>query len=338
MVTLATLSGPARPRTTPDSRSTCRALGGAPSCSARFLPQLAEPAARERSHRVALRAGVHRGVREPVLPAGRPEQVIDPRRVAIDVLSNANELDDTVGPYGKSLLYLVSRALEPAHKTPILGMEAAWNPRLDKEGIFRAPAPGKPNPDVAFWRKTWLAISGGAAVLEEQRVIEELPAFSVRSVHGCFDNWIEWRRADARADSRAVGARDAARADPVAPGLQAPGRVVRSCGAGAGGGRRADARRPMERWRRGGRAGRASPPGDVEPPERVTRRWRSFAAVRRRRRGPASLGRKGGPAGADRRPDLPRPRPRARRTTAFVPLPELLALGEPVQPAIDPAR
>jgi hypothetical protein len=124
------------------------------------------------------------------LPAAQ-NKVIDPRRVAIDVLSNTNELDDTVGPYGKSLLYLVSRALEPAHKTPILGMEAAWNPRLDKEGIFRAPAPGKPNPDVAFWRKTWLAISGGAAVLEEQRVIEELPAFSVRSAHGCFDNWIQ---------------------------------------------------------------------------------------------------------------------------------------------------
>ena len=92
------------------------------------------------------------------LPAAENE-VIDPRRVVFDVLSDSNELDDTVGPYGKSLLYLVSRALEPAHKTPILGMEATWNPRLDKEGIFRAPAPGKPNPDVAFWRKAWLEVS-----------------------------------------------------------------------------------------------------------------------------------------------------------------------------------
>ena len=155
-----------------------------------FLPQLASQRLAARTVSLYAPACTVAFANRYYLPAAQ-NKVIDPRRVAIDVLSNANELDDTVGPYGKSLLYLVSRALEPAHKTPILGMEAAWNPRLDKEGIFRAPAPGKPNPDVAFWRKTWLAISGGAAVLEEQRVIEELPAFSVRSVHGCFDNWIQ---------------------------------------------------------------------------------------------------------------------------------------------------
>ncbi|MDW8370916.1 MAG: C1 family peptidase, partial [Geminicoccaceae bacterium] len=38
--------------------------------------------------------------------------ILDPRRVAIWVLSDRNERADTVGPYGKSLLYLVSRALE----------------------------------------------------------------------------------------------------------------------------------------------------------------------------------------------------------------------------------
>jgi hypothetical protein len=124
------------------------------------------------------------------LPAAE-EKVIDPKRVACDVLSNSNELDDTVGPYGKSLLYLVSRALEPSHKTPILGMEATWEPKLDKEGVFAAPAPGRPNPDVAFWRKSWLKLSDDAQVLEKERVVEELPAFSIRSVHGCFDNWIE---------------------------------------------------------------------------------------------------------------------------------------------------
>ena len=47
------------------------------------------------------------------LPAAE-KKVIDPKRVVCDVLSNSNELDDTVGPYGKSLLYLVSRALEPS--------------------------------------------------------------------------------------------------------------------------------------------------------------------------------------------------------------------------------
>ena len=124
------------------------------------------------------------------LPAAE-KKVIDPKRVVCDVLSNANELDDTVGPYGKSLLYLVSRALEPSHKTPILGMEATWEPKLDKEGVFAAPAPGRPNPEVAFWRKSWLKLSDDAQVLEKERVVEELPAFSSRSVHGCFDNWID---------------------------------------------------------------------------------------------------------------------------------------------------
>ena len=124
------------------------------------------------------------------LPAAETK-IIDPKRVVCDVLSNSNELEDTVGPYGKSLLYLVSRALEPTHKTPILGMEATWAPKLDKEGIFVAPAPGRPNPDVAFWRKSWLKLSDDAQVLEEERVLEEIPAFTIRSVHGCFDNWIE---------------------------------------------------------------------------------------------------------------------------------------------------
>ena len=95
------------------------------------------------------------------LPAAE-NKIIDPKRVVCDVLSNSNELDDTVGPYGKSLLYLVSRALEPTHKTPILGMEATWEPKLDKEGMFVAPAPGRPNPDVAFWRKSWLKLSDDA--------------------------------------------------------------------------------------------------------------------------------------------------------------------------------
>ena len=124
------------------------------------------------------------------LPAAE-NKVIDPKQVVCDVLSNSNELDDSVGPYGKSLLYLVSRALEPAHKTPILGMEATWEPKLDKEGVFVAPAPGRPNPDVAFWRRSWLKLSDDAQVLEKKRVVEELPVFTIRSEHGCFDNWIE---------------------------------------------------------------------------------------------------------------------------------------------------
>src|SRR5262249_17275153 len=39
------------------------------------------------------------------------------------ILSDTGERDDDVGPYGKSLLYLVSNAFEKRRETPLLGME-----------------------------------------------------------------------------------------------------------------------------------------------------------------------------------------------------------------------
>jgi hypothetical protein len=45
------------------------------------------------------------------------------------LLSDVGELDDDVGPYGKSLLYLVSNAFEGRRETPLLGMERYVNPR-----------------------------------------------------------------------------------------------------------------------------------------------------------------------------------------------------------------
>jgi len=47
------------------------------------------------------------------------------------ILSKVGELDDDVGPYGKSLLYLVSNALEGRREMPILGMHKF----LEKEPI-----------------------------------------------------------------------------------------------------------------------------------------------------------------------------------------------------------
>ena len=44
-----------------------------------------------------------------------------------DILSDERERADSVFVYGKSLLYLVSRAAENMHKQPLLGMEAAWS-------------------------------------------------------------------------------------------------------------------------------------------------------------------------------------------------------------------
>ena len=54
------------------------------------------------------------------------------------VLSDKGERDDDVGPYGKSLLYLVSNAFERTRETPLLGMEKfinSANRELDKKYI-----------------------------------------------------------------------------------------------------------------------------------------------------------------------------------------------------------
>ena len=51
--------------------------------------------------------------------------VLPASAIHMDILDDDMERQDNVGPYGKSLLYLVSRALETVHKMPLLGMEMA---------------------------------------------------------------------------------------------------------------------------------------------------------------------------------------------------------------------
>ena len=63
------------------------------------------------------------------------------------LLSDSAERDDTVGPYGKSLLYLVSNAFESARGTPILGMEKFVKPEADAElaALFNQQVNGLPS-------------------------------------------------------------------------------------------------------------------------------------------------------------------------------------------------
>ena len=51
---------------------------------------------------------------------------LDGAQFHVHLLNDKLERNDRVGPYGKSLLYLVSRALEVHHKEPLLGMEGVW--------------------------------------------------------------------------------------------------------------------------------------------------------------------------------------------------------------------
>jgi hypothetical protein len=93
-------------------------------------------------------------------------------------LSGVGERDDTVGPYGKSLLYLVSNAFEGRRESAILGMERfvrRADPRDDEhvdpelEAFFSEPVDGLPS----------LVVAGR----------DEGPASRSRSsTHGGFDN------------------------------------------------------------------------------------------------------------------------------------------------------
>lgn len=55
--------------------------------------------------------------------------ILNPGGLHIDIMSERRESEDWVirpDIYGKSMLYLISRALESVHKTPLLGMEWVW--------------------------------------------------------------------------------------------------------------------------------------------------------------------------------------------------------------------
>ena len=99
--------------------------------------------------------------------------------LTIEMLNDERELADSVGPYSKSLLYLVSRALEDYHRTPLLGMANAWNPKTKDSW----------HPDlqdtVTEWQKFWGTspkpkYHSGTHVSDG---VEKIPL-----AHGSFDN------------------------------------------------------------------------------------------------------------------------------------------------------
>jgi len=67
------------------------------------------------------------------------KNIFSKKDMHIHMMDDERERADNVkGIYKKSLLYLVSRALEDIHKTPLLGMAAAWEDTTDskKKNIF----------------------------------------------------------------------------------------------------------------------------------------------------------------------------------------------------------
>jgi len=85
------------------------------------------------------------------------------------ILSKVGELDDDVGPYGKSLLYLVSNAFEGAREVALLGMHKFLEEDAEVLGLLSSPINGLPG----------IVISG-----EEGKA----GAIAKSDTHGGFDN------------------------------------------------------------------------------------------------------------------------------------------------------
>jgi hypothetical protein len=118
----------------------------------------------------------------------------------VHVLSDALERADSIGPYRKSLLYLVSRALERWHKTPLLGLANAWDPAYGNDEHWHKDTLAQ----VRQWQQfVWQGDSGPTGFAEHGRPMPggQLLVLNARQVdcgprriastHGCFDNSVE---------------------------------------------------------------------------------------------------------------------------------------------------
>jgi len=94
------------------------------------------------------------------------------------VLSDKLERDDSVGPYGKSLLYLVSNAFEGTREVPILGMKACIAADKTLAKLFDGTVDGRPA----------LVVSEGIPIDAAKEAAAIQQGASVSHSHGGFDN------------------------------------------------------------------------------------------------------------------------------------------------------
>ncbi len=119
-----------------------------------------------------------------------------PIGVRVHVLSDALELDDNVGPYQKSLLYLVSRALDRWHKTPLFGIASAFDGARATEEYWHSDTVDQvKNWQKFFWGNSipkGFAANGKAKLIGNLHVLSEsqvnVGTRYIKSSHGCFDN------------------------------------------------------------------------------------------------------------------------------------------------------
>lgn len=118
-------------------------------------------------------------------------------RLQLAVLSDSNERADglpspSVDIYGKSLLYLVSRALDDVRKQPLLGMERAL--LKGYAGTETDQWEPKTLPELQRWQAAFGALDGGhprVQVVSSPKVRTTRNNDQGEATHGSFDNHLE---------------------------------------------------------------------------------------------------------------------------------------------------
>lgn len=110
-------------------------------------------------------------------------KVVTKSRMHFDILSDERDRADSVGPYGKSLLYLVSRALEQVHKMPLLGMQDVWNQEVGTSDRWHRDT----CEDVVAWRK-FAGSQLSPTVHTKKRSMVSDGMEMIPLAHGSFDN------------------------------------------------------------------------------------------------------------------------------------------------------
>jgi len=103
----------------------------------------------------------------------------------IHMMDDERERADSVAIYKKSLLYLVSRALEDIHKTPLLGMAAAWDMKYAKEKDIYNHAQ---HAEMKRWLKNAKGIQFTEYDKSKSKVRTSLKDDYTDLSHGSFDN------------------------------------------------------------------------------------------------------------------------------------------------------
>ncbi len=128
------------------------------------------------------------------------KEVLSPDDFYLHVLSDKLERADSVSRYGKSLLYLVSRALEINHKEPLLGMQFLHetDPAKVPEDFWYVPVArregDRQNPDVEKWQTNYLPLipDENLVVQTERNIVtrrgSQGTSVTIRQSHGSLDN------------------------------------------------------------------------------------------------------------------------------------------------------